>query len=237
MLACEALAAKGIEEVATPMGEGLSLVSQEVTQDGVRDKGRYLTIKIADSKTWDEAVSHAVTDCLNRLLQANGVKPRHALVVGLGNRTLLCDRLGTATVEEMTPAERLWLLCPMVQTQSGMPTADIVGAITKAFRPDVVITIDALVCNTPRHLMRTVQLWDAGFRPGGGVGKTCKTLNRESLGATVLSVGVPTLSYVEPYDARLCVTTQDIEQQIGQIAALLANALQAALGGKRRKKR
>lgn len=213
-----------------PMEGGLTLVTDVVKTDGPRDKGRYLTLKLPHCAPWDDRVCAAMVIALRNILAQNNLTPKRTLVVGLGNRQILCDRLGAATVDRLLPEEGLYLLCPDVQTHTGLSTADVVAAVAHVVQPDLVLTVDALVCNLPQHLMCTIQLWDAGFRPGGGVGKTSKPLNRETLKAPVVSVGVPMLSFVQPYDPLLCVTTQDIEEKQAAISATLSAAIRQVFG-------
>ena len=99
----------------------------------------------------------------------------------------------------------------------------------KAAEVDLVIAVDSLVCRDPKYLLRTVELSDAGLTPGGGVGLPQKPLSEDTVGVPVLYVGVPTLSYVDPYVSTLCVTVQDMQKQAIIIAETLANALTCAL--------
>jgi len=224
-LACEALEAKGNRGETIAYHAGLSLTRHDVEGDGEWGKGVYLTLRLPQKKQWDEDVGRGVEKALRQLMKASGIQRGKTLLVGLGNRHLLCDRLGTDTIDKVTPCETLYAICPMVKEQTGLDTADTVRAVAQAAGADIVVAVDSLVCRDPMYLLRTVELSDAGLTPGGGVGLPQKGLNEEALGVPVLYLGVPTLSYVNPYVSTLCVTVQDMQKQETVIAETLANAL------------
>ena len=227
-LACEALAAKGNHGKATALPKGMSLVRHDVEGDGAKGKGIYLTLKLPPEKAWDEDVERGIARALRQLSEANDIQRGKTLVAGLGNHNLLCDRLGWDVVDRLSPDANLMAFCPMVKEQTGMDTADTVKAVAKAADADLVVAVDSLVCRDPTYLLRTVELSDAGLTPGGGVGLPQKGLDRKTVGVPLLYLGVPTLSYVNPYVSTLCVTVQDMQKQEIVIAEAIANALMSA---------
>lgn len=60
-------------------------------------------------------------------------------------------------------------------------------------QPDVVLVVDALAARSTKRLNRTIQITDTGIHPGSGVGNHRNELTKESLGTTVIAIGVPTV--------------------------------------------
>lgn len=228
-MACEAQEAVRDAGKVTPLKGGLSLVRHDVEAEGSRGKGVYLTLKLPPQKAWDDVVARGVAHAIEHLKTIAGIQRGKTLVAGLGNRNLLCDRLGGDTVDSLTTGDNLVAICPMVREQTGLDTADTVAAVAQAAGADLVIAVDSLVCRDPKYLLKTVELSDAGLTPGGGVGLPQKAIRRDTVGVPVLYLGVPTLSYVDPYVSTLCVTVQDMQKQAIVVAETLANALERAL--------
>ena len=228
-MAQEALEARGKKGECTPVGAGISMTYNEAAEGDGCEKGGYVTLSLGADRQWDHGVAKAVARGLDTLLSHMGIEPQCTLVVGLGNRLLLCDRLGTDTVDRMRPDEKMRLFCPMVRDQTGMDTADLVAAVAHVAHPDLVVAVDALVCRSPNRLMRTVQLSSAAFVPGGGVGVPQKKLCADSLGVPFVCMGVAMLSFVDPFGGTLCVTVQDIEKQGATVASVLSAALDIRL--------
>ena len=67
-------------------------------------------------------------------------------------------------------------------------------------QPDVVLVVDALAARSTKRLNRTIQITDTGIHPGSGVGNHRNELTKESLGTTVIAIGVPTFADSLPGD-------------------------------------
>ena len=77
--------------------------------------------------------------------------------------------------------------------QTGMEALEILRGIVRETKPDLVLVVDALAARSVERLNRTVQLTDTGICPGAGIGNNRQAINRESLGCTVIALGVPTV--------------------------------------------
>lgn len=229
LLACEALSTETTKGETTSLSAGLTLTRHDIASGNALGAGAYLTLRLPARKGWDCDVSKGVARALTQLLKGGAPHHAKALVVGLGNRNLLCDRLGPDTVERLTPTDRLVAICPMVKEQTGLDTASVVRAVAAVAQADLVVAVDSLVCRDPNLLLRTAELSDAGLTPGGGVGLPQMCLNRQTLGVPFCYLGVPTLSYVNPYVDTLCVTVQDMPKQEVLVAQSLADAITSAL--------
>jgi spore protease len=84
-------------------------------------------------------------------------------------------------------------MTPLVLGQTGMETLELVGGAVRAVQPDLVILIDALAASELDTLTKTVQISTTGIHPGGGVGNKRQSLDRDSLGVPVMTIGVPTV--------------------------------------------
>ena len=58
-----------------------------------------------------------------------------------------------------------------------------------------MLCIDSLAARDSRRIGCTVQISNTGIQPGSGVGNHRKPLTRDTLGAEVIAVGVPTVIY------------------------------------------
>lgn len=131
------------------------------------------------------------------------------LVAGLGNAEMTPDALGPRCVSkvlvtrhiagELTRIKGLEsmravaALAPGVLGQTGVETGEIIKAVVDRVHPVAVIAIDALASRRASRLGNTVQIADTGIAPGSGVGNTRFSVNKETLGIPVISLGVPTV--------------------------------------------
>ncbi len=141
------------------------------------------------------------------------------LVAGLGNAELTADAIGPKTVRYLTATRHLRehegqlyrrlgcsslsAIAPGVLGQTGIETLELLRGAVKYVRPDLVIVVDALAARSCERLAATVQVTDAGIRPGSGVGNRRAAINSQSLGVPVVALGVPTVvnSATLVYDA------------------------------------
>ena len=120
------------------------------------------------------------------------------LIVGLGNPNVLCDSLGPATVQKITPfcssgASSITVLTPNVEGNTGIASVELIKATVSLKKPDIMIVVDALAARSCHNLAATIQISDAGIFPGSGVGKCRYEISLKSMGVPVVSIGVPTV--------------------------------------------
>ncbi len=174
------------------------------------------------------------------------------LVVGLGNREITLDALGTSVVSKLLVTHHIkqnmsdffsdnisgvCAIAPGVLGTTGIETADIIKAVTEKVKPRLIIAVDALAAADIRRVSNTIQISDTGIQPGAGVGNNRAGLNEESTGVKVIAIGVPTvidastISKVEiPREmAPLMVTTKDIDLVIERASKTVANGINLAL--------
>ena len=130
----------------------------------------------------------------------NPNKENKILVIGLGNRNIIADALGPSVINHIDvnnhlniTKTKLAALSLGVMAQTGIETSDILSSITKEFKPDLVILIDALATKSMKRINRAIQLNDVSISPGSGVGNFRKIINLKSLNAPLISIGVATV--------------------------------------------
>lgn len=130
------------------------------------------------------------------------------LVVGLGNRFLTNDAIGPRVLRDLRVTHYLddedkllnhyydiLALAPGVKVQTGMESSEIVKAIVKQEKIDLVIAIDALCAKNYHKLGHVIQINDVGINPGSGIGNYRKAINYEMLDTKVIAIGIPTVIY------------------------------------------
>ncbi|MEG2367745.1 MAG: GPR endopeptidase [Oscillospiraceae bacterium] len=223
--------------------------------------GTYYTLDIsALIKRENDAFSDtctALSEILHTLLGEIG-ENECSLVVGLGNRDITPDAIGTnaaaATLvtrhlKEKMPQEfgffsPVAVISPGVMGTSGIESADYIKAVCVELKPKRVLVVDALAAKSLDRLCRTVQITDTGITPGSGVGNSRAAINSETLGVPVIALGVPTVVDMKSILAELTgaefeigdkaasemiVTPRSIDSEVDCAGRLLGYAINLAL--------
>ncbi len=188
----------------------VAIETEEAEKALGKPRGEYVTLchpQILRAEAEERrALSRAVADAVRPLLPPFG----DVMVVGLGNRHVTADALGSRVVESMMVTRHLkdtepeglhgrlrgvCAIAPGVLGVTGMETAEIVKGTVERARPAAVIAIDALAARESGRICTTVQITDTGIQPGSGVGNHRRGLTRETLGLPVIAVGVPMVVY------------------------------------------
>ncbi|TAH59597.1 MAG: GPR endopeptidase [Gottschalkiaceae bacterium] len=172
--------------------------------------GNYITIEVPHLKDKDidlmEEVSRTIAKELIKL--ANLKDDSSILIVGLGNWNVTPDALGPKVVEKVLVTRHMTeyvpeqveegvrsvcALSPGVLGITGIETSEIILGVVNRIKPDLVIAIDALASRKMERVNTTIQIADTGINPGSGVGNNRKELSKDSLGVSVIAIGVPTV--------------------------------------------
>lgn len=172
--------------------------------------GQYTTISYEELPACDaehrEYIARLVSEALSGLMPRSG----EALVVGLGNRHVTADALGTRVVERLMVTRHLRgnlapetmgklrgvsAISPGVLGVTGIETAELCKGLVDHISPSFVIALDALAAFDSKRICTTIQLTDTGIDPGSGVGNHRLGLNRDTLGVPVIAIGVPMVVY------------------------------------------
>lgn len=224
--------------------ERLYISEEECARKLGKPRGRYITLHCRPlwklSETEREETASLIAREVRRLcLPKEGISERFGvLVAGLGNAEITADAIGPKTVHRLTVTRHLHehdrrifrllgrcqlsAIAPGVLGQTGMEAADLIRGAAAAVRPDVVLAIDALAARSTERLAATVQLSDTGISPGSGIGNRRCAIDRESVGAPVIALGIPTVvdSATLVYDALARAGIREID---GKLRGVLEN--------------
>lgn len=171
--------------------------------------GRYVTIRSEGLSAKSEDFngrSMAIAEQIRRL--SGATSSSKVLVVGLGNRDITPDNLGSLVAGQILCTRHIKKLAvdfdtsdlcdvsciaPGVLGQTGIEAADVASSLLGRVEPDVIIAVDALACSELDNLGTTVQLSDTGISPGSGVANTRGELSKRTLGVPCIAIGVPTV--------------------------------------------
>lgn len=214
-----------------------------------KSKGTYITIeapKIRYSSADFENVCYIISDEIKKM--AKITSDSMTLVVGLGNRQITPDALGSEVLNNLfvtrhmknlleESAGNVCAIAPGVLGTTGIESMDIINSICQKIKPDLIIAVDALAAGDIKRMSTTIQIADTGIQPGSGVGNDRKGLNHQTLGVKVIAIGVPTvidaanISDIQiPQEiAPLMVTSKDIDCVIKKMSKAIACGINLAL--------
>lgn len=152
-------------------------------------------------------------------------KPQKVLILGMGNDYIISDSLGTKTIEKIDVLDimknnnrvQVAKFCPSVLAVSGLESFDIAKAITSTYLPDVIIVVDSLCASRVERIGCSFQLTDAGIVPGSAVGSNVCNLSAETLGARVISIGVPMVVYLKSIFQQFLNKTKPSEDNLRRV--------------------
>ena len=268
-LACENFGKKsGIEQKNTvefKVNESISFTRTEIKGSGIGG-GEINCTTVFTPALWglDDDTFFLLSDVIESELCAFTDRVvseacRSFLVVGLGNGALTPDALGVETVRNIavTPkgslstetATKVYAVIPDVCGNTGIETAQVVGAYTELLRPSAVIVVDSLCARCSDRLATTVQIWNDGVLPGSAVGNGGRRISSGELGVPVITLGIPTViraasllcditgnmaerdeykAQIEKY-GELFVTPKEIDVILRSSSLLLARSINRAL--------
>jgi len=239
----------------------VEILNEEGEQALGKNRGTYITLTL-------DALLHREEDAFGRGARAIAAEldallqdfPQDApvLVVGLGNRAITPDAIGPKVHDHTMVTRHLVAQMPEhfgtfrpvaslstgVLGTTGMESGELVEAAVQKLHPACVIAVDALAARSLNRVCRTVQLADTGITPGSGVGNHRRALNRDSLGVTVIAIGVPTVVDGATLAADLIgsddlpdlgagrdmlVTPKDIDSQVADLSKVIGYGINLAL--------
>ena len=196
----------------------------------------------------------------------NLTQESYILVLGLAKDEITPDSLGPKAVKNIFVTKHLadlgqldeglgiiGAIAPGVMGQTGIETSDIIRALVKKTKPELVLVIDALASRSLHRVNRTVQISTAGINPGSGVGNKRKEISYKTLGVPVVAIGVPTVvdiasifydikdffnenddeinirsSLIES-DLNFMVTNKDIDEMMNMMADIISKAVNISI--------
>lgn len=245
----------GVEAHTSSRGS-ISVTSVKITNKNGEEKlgkaaGNYVTIEAPNLKysmADYESVCKIIAEEINKMTEITN--KTLTLVVGLGNRDITPDAIGSEVVSKLmvtnhvkgnvTGLDNMGEVCavaPGVLGTTGIETLEIIKGVKDRVKPQLIIAVDALAAADISRVNTTIQIADTGIQPGAGVGNNREGLNEQTLGVKVIAVGVPTVidaSNITDIEipkelAPLMVTTKDIDLVIERMAKTVANGINMAL--------
>ena len=243
----------GAEAIGKPVG---TYITMEVPELSTEDEGYHREIS--------ESLAHQLKHLLKDAKHWDDRTP-HILVAGLGNRDATADALGPNVVSNLMITRHIVeymgysgvegayavtsAIVPGVMAQTGIDTCELIGAIVKRTRPDVLIVVDALAARSIKRLNSTIQITDTGIHPGSGVGNDRQAITRKTMGIPVIAIGVPTVVDAKSivYDSiedeerkdfsrfseefkNMYVTSKDIDAVIKRVSYTVSEAINICTG-------
>lgn len=166
--------------------------------------GKYITFEMEDIKYIDNR--QMIIDKLEEQLKNLIDKNKSVMIVGLGNLYVTPDALGSKVVngievtrhilefaKEMIDSNtrEVSAICPGVMGNTGIQTSEIISAVSEVVKPEYIIVIDSLMSKSIKRVGSSIQISNTGITPGSGITGINNSIDSDSTGATVISLGVP----------------------------------------------
>lgn len=207
--------------------------------------GTYVTISIRDLK-YDLEQGAKAAELLAKAIKDTGKIKKNGItmVVGLGNRDVTPDTVGTETAERILATRHMkqampdvfkeamssvCVITPGVLGVTGIESAGIIKGVAESIKPDCIIAVDALAAAEFSRVGTTVQVGDSGINPGSGVGNNREAVDEKSMGVPVIAVGMPTVTDTQTETGTAMVTPRDIDLIVRRGAKVISDAINMAL--------
>lgn len=174
--------------------------------------GNYITLDVKEIKNADEErieeIAEIMADELRNVIGEHVSDTDDILVVGLGNRYVTPDALGPKVVPEIEVTRHILEYMPKIMPEdtrpvsaispgvlgiTGIETMEILNGIVQNIKPKMLIVIDALATRKLERISSSIQIADTGIVPGAGVNNARKEISINTLGITVIAIGIPTV--------------------------------------------
>lgn len=243
----------------------INIMNEQGAENMGKPKGSYITLEAAGVLEEKEGIKDRTEKAVASELKYL-IKPENSMkvmVAGLGNVTVTPDSLGPKTALKIRVTRHIFdvmdtknsenegisnvsCIAPGVTASTGMETADIIKKAAEITEPDVIIVVDSLAARNIERMSTTIQITDTGIAPGAGMGNRRKGINKETVGARVIAIGVPTVidastivreafeknddtkkaeQYIQKYGGQMIVTSTDIDMIIKDFSDIIANGI------------
>ncbi|MCL2062506.1 MAG: GPR endopeptidase [Firmicutes bacterium] len=215
--------------------------------------GQYITVETKavreGSKSGYGRVSAEIAQAIVKLADC-----KSCMVVGLGNPNLTADALGKYVTDRILITRHIQqkgipavsAVCPNVLGVTGIESFDVVKGVVQRVKPECIIAVDSLAGAAAERIASAFQISNAGITPGSGVSNHRARLDKQSLGCTVISLGVPLVVYAstliedafagkagryDPNIGAMLVTPKDVDLYVTDCADIIARAINLAFFG------
>ena len=166
----------------------------------------YVLYNCADVMTMSSDEEDELISSLSKSIKLFVGNAKKVLVVGLGNKDISSDSLGTETLGRVIATRGLIesrcevsVLTPGVFGLTGIESVDIIKSVANLVKPNVIIMVDSLCANNYKNLVNRFQISNAGFEPGAGVGNYRKVANINTPNCKTITIGVPLVVYAKSF--------------------------------------
>lgn len=185
--------------------EEYEILTEDISQKLRKPIGKYslLTLKhiLVDDEAAEKYYLKQLVITLKKYLTVD--KDSTVLVVGLGNRHISSDSLGTEVVRNVVITRKfsknvaqVCAIAPSVMGLTGIESADIIDGIIAKIKPNYVVMIDSLCASDVSRLGVSFQVSNTPITPGSGIGNTRQKISSK---ITTISIGVPLVVYSSTY--------------------------------------
>ena len=177
-----------------------------------KEIGKYSTINISPSFHTSYIARRYLINKLSQVLNLyiNNKAKNFYLIIGLGNAFLVADSLGPLTVKSIIATHNMpqylkggladiACLIPGVSGINGINTFDVIQGIVKQVKPSQLIIIDTLATTNQYRIGCSFQISNTSITPGGAMGANNRKLDKNSLDADIISIGVPLMLKQETF--------------------------------------
>lgn len=166
--------------------------------------GKYITFEMENVKYLEN--KDKIVLKLNEYLKELITSKDSVMIVGLGNLYVTPDALGSKVVNSIDVTRHILKLakemvsentrevsaiCPGVMGNTGIQTSEIISSVSQIVKPKYIIVIDSLMSKSIKRVGASIQLSNTGITPGSGITSFNNAIDKDSTGATVISLGVP----------------------------------------------
>lgn len=216
--ACNQKSIDGVSVVERKPCEGVFITRVKIFNENGekaigKKMGNYITVECPDLALRDEIAREKTAKAVAEELKALMTQKEREgtiLVVGLGNKNVTADAIGPKVCDKVfvTRHMKQWVpeyideragtisaIAPGVLGVTGLETMEVIRGIVENIKPSLVVAIDALAARQLSRISTTIQLSDAGIAPGSGIGNKRKEISKETLGVSVIAIGVPMVCF------------------------------------------
>lgn len=187
-------------------------------------------------------IKKELTNALSYFLNQEQIfKKVHFLVIGLGNDNFTSDSIGPKVLKELhinafvnqlgltLQENRISALEPGSLYETGIDTAKIVKSVVESVKPNILICLDAFVCENKKYLNHSIEITNCGIIPGSGLKGWNQEISKKTIGIPVITIGIPTAIELLLENTPYLLSTKDIDEYVAKIAKLVGESLNEVL--------
>ena len=165
-------------------------------------------------------------------------KKSRFLIVGLGNPDIDADCLGKVVFDEiqidpLSSNNNIFKFCPNIFFLTGIDTFETVKILTQHLKIDCLLVVDSLTTTSMERLGKSFQITTSGMTPGSGVNRFGKRINKDSIGAECVSIGVPFMIFSsalnEDKNFEMILSPKDIKENVEMAGFIIAKSIMGVL--------